>query len=370
MTSIAYSLTKNYTGIALKIFYRELKIQGRSNIPKDKPVIFAPNHQNSFLDAIIIACVVSRPIHYLVRASVFSSKLAKWALGLLNMMPIYRFRDGLKEVKKNDAVISACTKLLSKNKWLLIFPEGNHSLNYSIRTLQKGISRIAFQTIDKYGADVQVVPVGIYYEDHTAFRSRALVNFGKPINVKDYYHAYQKEATGGFNLLREELSGRMKPLTIHISPKERYEEIYTRWRKVRPVHPDISTQFQADTSIIESLKNGSEVSSKQRLKDSEIMRWALFLPYIYGVINHILPYKLMDLIMKKMVSDVHFFSSIKLAAGMVLVPICYLMQTGLLYLLKVEWYWLLIYLVTLLPCGLVAYHYHKEWIRPKGSSSL
>lgn len=359
---MVYFLTRTYVKIALWFFYRELKVQGLENIPKNKPVIFTPNHQNSFIDAILIACIVPQPIHYLVRASVFQSKIARWLLGQLNMMPIYRFRDGLKEVKKNDAVISTCAALLNNNKWLMVFPEGNHDMRYAIRPLQKGVGRIAFRKIDEHKGDIYIVPIGIYYENHTAFRSRVLVNIGEAIKVNDHYQSYKKDSNQGFRDLMNQVSLAMRTLTIHIAPKEMYDDIYSQWRLKRSFESGIIDQYIADQKTLTQIKSSTitDISSDQNTPCANKRNSLFLFPIIiYGTINHLFAYWILHMIIRNRVTDIHFYSSIKLALGMVLVPLFYGLQSFGLHLLGVNIYWILIYCLTLPITGMIAHRYQS-----------
>jgi 1-acyl-sn-glycerol-3-phosphate acyltransferase len=358
-----YFATRLYVKIALWFFYKELSVRGLENIPKDKPIIFTPNHQNSFIDAILITCIVHRPIHYLVRASVFKSKIAKWFLNQLNMMPIYRFRDGLKEVKKNDQIMTACAKLLSENKCLMIFPEGNHNMKYAIRPLQKGTARMAFQSIDKYQSDVNIVPVGIYYEDHKASRSRVLVNFGKPISAQRHYQLYNQDPQRGYVNLMNEISLAMQQLTLNVKPKERYDDVLQKYLTQREMKPNIEDQFDADQKLVAHIilndpsSHSNEPSSKTEIRKSN---WFLFPIYFYGMINHITPYLILRKIITNKVTDIHFYSSMKLAIGMVLIPVFYGLQASILHMSGVEYYWIILYLITLPNTGIIALRYYRN----------
>jgi 1-acyl-sn-glycerol-3-phosphate acyltransferase len=366
MKGAVYFFTKSYVRIALWFFYKELKVQGLENIPKDSPVIFTPNHQNSFIDAVLIACSLPRPVHYLVRASVFKSSMARWSLGLLNMMPIYRIRDGIKAVKKNDGVIASCTKLLHDNKWLMIFPEGNHDMKYAIRPLQKGASRIAFQYVEQYGADVQIVPVGIYYEQHTASRSRVLVNFGQPISTQVLSNHFKQDQNIGYKKLMQLISSGMKKLTIHIAPLAYYDEIYQQWRASRLVKRGIIDQYRSDQEIVARIQNGETTDNSEDHTNSKKWPDLLLLPIaIYGFINHFFAFLIVRYMIHKKVTDMHFTSSIKLVVGMVVVPLFYMLQSLVLYNMGMELMWILVYIPTLPMSGGIAHG-----VLTKGSSFL
>ena len=52
-------------------FYKKFRREGAHNIPRGKPVIYAPNHQSAFMDPVVVATVSKGQVHFLVRADVF-----------------------------------------------------------------------------------------------------------------------------------------------------------------------------------------------------------------------------------------------------------------------------------------------------------
>ncbi|QLH32344.1 MAG: 1-acyl-sn-glycerol-3-phosphate acyltransferase [Cyclobacteriaceae bacterium] len=87
-------------------------MQKLSAVP-DGPVIFVANHQNAFLDAVLIICSSHRNPWALARANVFK-KWANTLLTLIQMMPVYRFRDGFDTLRKNEVIMDQCASLLKK----------------------------------------------------------------------------------------------------------------------------------------------------------------------------------------------------------------------------------------------------------------
>ena len=192
MEKIIYHSLKQYCKTALKFYFSKWQVQELVTIPKG-PVIFVSNHQNAFLDAVLISCSSSREPWFLTRANVFSSKLVKKILTVLQMSPVYRFRDGFSTLRKNDEVIDNCVELLSNQNSILIFGEGNHNGQWFLRPLQKGFARIAIAAEERndWKLGLTIVPVGVQYESHTKFRSRVLVTFGNPISVRENFNSEQ-----------------------------------------------------------------------------------------------------------------------------------------------------------------------------------
>ncbi len=51
---ITYSLLRHYVDFTLKLSYRNIRYVGREKIPQDGAVIYAPNHTNALMYALII----------------------------------------------------------------------------------------------------------------------------------------------------------------------------------------------------------------------------------------------------------------------------------------------------------------------------
>jgi len=206
---LLYSFVKNTGRIGLPLYFGRLDINGKEHIPKDLPFIIAPNHQSAFLDAVMMGVNCDKPMHFLTRSDVFVSPFIG-ALRALNMMPVYRIRDGYDKLSKNEEVFAKCNDLLSRGLPVLIFPEGNMGNGHYLRPLTKGTSRMAIQAQENIDEDVMVLPVGINYFHHDRPRYKCIVNYGKPIRVRDYLDLYNQHKAKGLIKLRNDLSDKIK----------------------------------------------------------------------------------------------------------------------------------------------------------------
>lgn len=341
MKKIIYHSLKQYCTIALHFYFSRWQVDERSPIPSG-PVIFVPNHQNAFLDAILISCSGNRNPWFLTRSTVFN-EFTKKILATLQMSPVYRFRDGFGTLRKNDEVIENCVKLLSQQKSILIFGEGNHNNQWFLRPLQKGFARIAIAAEEKnnWKLGVKIVPVGVQYESHNDFRAQVLVTFGNPILVNDYYQAGLGPQENVDILLKKTSEG-MKELILHIDP-EQYESKLNYWRSHRELKNDLVEQLLADQNLVAHIPPADFVPAS---KDAQRSPW--WNPIrIYEYINHFLPRSILRLILKNKIKDPQFIGSIKFVAGMVLVPVFYIIQTGLCYAISQSWPITLTYFISL-----------------------
>jgi len=186
-----YYLVRPIARLGTYLFFRKIYFANEERIPRDKPVILAINHPTGFLEPIIMAVLLSKPLHFLVRGDFFSKKFYGSLLRALHMIPIFRMRDttGFSGVKSNFSTFEACYSGLKEGKIIMIFPEGRTVLEKRLRPLQRGLVRIAFGTLERYPEieDLYVVPVGVNFTDGLLPRGDVMINFGEPLSMRSYY---------------------------------------------------------------------------------------------------------------------------------------------------------------------------------------
>ncbi|MCB0495637.1 MAG: 1-acyl-sn-glycerol-3-phosphate acyltransferase [Cyclobacteriaceae bacterium] len=356
--------------ILIRFYFRQWQVANYKGIPHKGPVIFAANHQNAFLDALVILFSQPRSVYYLVRANIFESATARFWLESLRMLPIYRVRDGIRSVAKNDEIIDKCVGILSRgHSPLTIFAEGNHNLRRALRPLQKGIARIAFAAMEanNFDLDLAVVPIGLNYGRHTRFRSDMLVNYGEPIYVKDYIPLYKENPNKAYLKLVDDLYQKLDERVLSIRPTEYYEQIENEWLHKRTPKHDLIEQFNADKELLSQLEdkyssNPVEISDEAKAEPipptpSLAYRILMFPVFIYGYINSYPSYYLLNLIIKKVVSDIHFYGSVKKASNLIIAPLLFLVQAFIVYLLVGNGVIALLYFISLPFTGILAYDY-------------
>ncbi|MBN7816616.1 1-acyl-sn-glycerol-3-phosphate acyltransferase [Algoriphagus pacificus] len=168
----------------LHLYFKKIKVQGKSNIPANRPVILVANHQNALIDPLLLATHTRLNPFFLTRASVFKNPIAAKLLDFIRMLPVYRVRDGFSTIQQNQQIFDKTYEILKKNGTVIIFAEGSHSNARNLRTLSKGFTRMAFGLKEKYPhTEPVILPVGINYSSHRKSGSRVEINFGKTIEV-------------------------------------------------------------------------------------------------------------------------------------------------------------------------------------------
>jgi len=333
-------------GPALSLFHSARTLSGAGHVPSDKPVLFVPNHQNSFVDALHVVCNTGRFIHFLTRSDPFEKPLLARFLRSLNMMPVYRAKDGLSTVKKNEEIFHRCYEYLARNDAILIFAEASHDLRRRIRPLSKGFTRIAFGAEERFGweLDLQVIPVGISYGDHRKSLTPVHVEFGECIAVSDYRQMYEEDPRKAANQLKKATAEGMKKLTMHVPNLNHY-----------PIHGLLLDELEPDRkNLLMPETVNSRVASIEEFFDDELLveaekllksasdhgvrlhdfvspvrpgiRDLLLSPlYLFALVNNALPYLPARWLVKNAMDDVVFDASVKFLSGLVLFPLFYLL---------------------------------------------
>lgn len=224
--SLRYEIYRMYLRIIHWLFYNKIVIKGKENIPSGIPVILTPNHQNAIMDAMAIVCLLPGQIVFMARADVFSNKWIAKILRFLKIMPVYRMRDGMENLNKNNDVFAEAIEVLHNKKVLCLMPEGTQSEKHQLMPLVKGTFRIALTAADNFSIPSPViVPVGIDYTDYAAYRSQLIIQFGKPINVSEYFSLYQTNPVEALKSMKKLLENEMKKLMLHIECGKCYDTV-------------------------------------------------------------------------------------------------------------------------------------------------
>ena len=107
-----YAFLRHYVDFMLRMAYRRIKYVGLEKVPADGAVIYAPNHTNALMDALVILAMDRKQKVFVARADIFRNPKVAKILRFLKIMPIMRIRDGMDEVRKNTEIIHKSVDVL------------------------------------------------------------------------------------------------------------------------------------------------------------------------------------------------------------------------------------------------------------------
>jgi len=286
--NLIYHFIYPYTKIFFFHYYGRVEVRGKENIPRNTPVIFAPNHQNALMDALIVLFSAPGDVVFLARADIFNKRFLAFLLNSLKILPVFRQRDGASELGKNVDIFDISVNVLKNKHYLCVMPEGNHGHQRKLRPLVKGIFRIAFQAQEKLGSEpfVKIVPVGLDFGDYVKQNASLYINYGKPIEVSEYWEQFQENSARAINALKSRLGEELSPLMIDIQNEEHYEAIYvlkgifnkSMRNELGITGTSLSDRFKADKELIRRVEllldqktesSGEKVEKEEKAEKSE-----------------------------------------------------------------------------------------------------
>eukprot|EP01060_Flectonema_neradi_P006073 TRINITY_DN14057_c0_g1_i1.p1 TRINITY_DN14057_c0_g1~~TRINITY_DN14057_c0_g1_i1.p1 ORF type:complete len:637 (+),score=74.35 TRINITY_DN14057_c0_g1_i1:82-1992(+) len=258
MNTLKHWLLRLYFQMIIYIFYREVDVIGEENIPPDRPIIFCGNHQNQFVDALMLYTSAPRTVGFIIAAKSMKRQIVGSFARFCEAIPVVRPQDEARrgsgkiitvtttkvtgqatkfksEVAAGELISStpvgekasivvkvlevvsdtvltttsltpvdwsgeACFQILPKidhnvmykavysklgsGGCIGIFPEGGSHDQTSLLPMKDGVAKFALGA-KQANINPVVIPVGLTYYYGHRFRSRAHVEFGKPIDVDD-----------------------------------------------------------------------------------------------------------------------------------------------------------------------------------------
>ncbi len=325
-----------YVKTGLHLFYKNIDVKGLENIPKNKSVLFVANHQNAMMDPILVATHNARILYFLARASAFKNKIAAKLLNAIHAIAIYRVRDGVNSKELNKEVFIKCVNLLSQNKTILIFPEGNHNIKKRVRSLRSGFVQISYDFLRQNPAkELYIVPIGLNYVDSTHYPDKVSIIYGNAICVNSYFELDYRTFTGKLiPIIHKEL----KKIVVDI-PLENYSEIYSKIPK-----NDFLEPIKTNEKINNSFYLKTSVLNQKTIKKRNIF-------YYLMLLNTIPAFLFWKWIQPK-IKQKEFIATAKFSVGLTLFPLVYMFQSMLVYsffgLFYSLTYWIISVLIVLL----------------------
>ena len=320
MKYLWYKIFRSYVKIGLFFTLKKIKVYGKENIPKKGATLFIGNHQNGLIDACLIPTTNNRKIYFLSRASAFTNKFVAKFLNSINMIPIFRIRDGVNTIEKNVGVFKQCVEILKNEDAIEIFAEGEHHLDRRIIPLKKGFARIILETLQKYpDLKIQIIPIGINYDSHLNFPNSVAIYYEEPIYANQYFNFDKLD--NQFTDIVYKVTESLKKLTLHIENTTNYDETI---QNLENNNINYLNPFEANKML--KSKNTKLLTSTTTKNQ---VNW--FTPiHIVSKLNSIFPL-LIWWYLKSNIKEIIFTNTFRFAVITTLFPIFYLIQAGIVY---------------------------------------
>ncbi len=360
----------------------------------DKPTIVVSNHPNTLLDPLFAAATVSQQVNFLANYSLFKSKFGNWLFDKLYCIPVQRPEDVNGGRTNNLNSIARSHQFLADGGTPYVAAEGYSIQSLGIRPLKTGAARLALGTENEQGwnADIQILPIGLNYNEADRFRSSLVIHVGKPYNVKEWRADYYDNPKDTVRAVTRQLENQMRSVLLDtddartavlktvrsylslVKPAEPKRE-YLRARKIlvdlKAIDSDAVQEIQKEIQQYESncatsQLSGVEVAAAYHDKSNPIRLSHLIgsLPItIIGFITNVIPYLLCHWIEQIGNKLLVYRSTFRVLPSIIIFPLMYLF-----------WMWVISYLTNNViltlgsvliyrRAGIYAWHEIERWSR-------
>ncbi len=231
-----YRILQGFLRIVTSVFFRNIAIVGKENVPKSGAVIFAGNHPNSLMDPMLVIAYGGRVVHFAAKDILFKSRFLRFFLRGLGAVPIQRRKDHKGNID-NSSAFDALFQVLEEGRAMGIFPEGISHTAAQLSNLKTGAARIALQWFEQHEGELplSIVPVGLNYLHRQRFRSQVLIQFGEPLEVtSEWLEKYQQAPKETVVELTEELDLELRKVTVNAPDWDVLRVLHTARRLYKP----------------------------------------------------------------------------------------------------------------------------------------
>ncbi|HEX6310432.1 MAG TPA: 1-acyl-sn-glycerol-3-phosphate acyltransferase [Acidimicrobiia bacterium] len=171
--------------LATRGLFRTVEVAdfGGRGLRRGRPVLVVANHFNGFVDPVLLAAALGRVPRFLAKATLWRVLPARPFLRLAGLIPVHRPEDH--EGTGNEGAFGAAVRVLARGGVVAVFPEGTTHDVPRLARIRTGTARIALAARAAGVAGLEILPVGITFEDKVALRSRALVRAGAALDLDD-----------------------------------------------------------------------------------------------------------------------------------------------------------------------------------------
>jgi glycerol-3-phosphate O-acyltransferase / dihydroxyacetone phosphate acyltransferase len=354
----------------VRLFYPRIEARGEERLPNG-PTLFVLNHPNGLLDPLVLILALDQHVSFLAKSTFFVNSIGRVLMQAFGALPVYRQRDigkpggpraGITDA--NEATFAGCRALLRTGRPIALFPEGTTHSNTMMLPLRTGAARIALsaEAESDWLLNLRIVPVGLWYQNKSRFRSAALVVVGQPFGLADYQSRYLRDNHLAVDALTEEIDSQLDAVVLQAenaelltgiplvaawtAPRElesleerhtRAAELLTAYQRLRTTDParleEIARDARRYARVLRTLGIDDpwdlELSAARRGRIVSLLCWLIVgsLPALVGCALSYLPYRLAAPLTPVLLGDYEETTSTgKLIIGSALVALTWLIE--------------------------------------------
>lgn len=174
----------------MRVFFREIAVAGRTNVPEAAGGLLVAWHPNGIVDPALILSTFPGQIVFGARHGLLKWPLLGSLMRGLGTVPIYRAQDAGTtdpEARRaaNDKSLGALARQIASGSFAALFPEGVSHDDSGLRDVKTGAARLYLRARAEADVPPVILPVGLHYDRKDLFRSDVLVAYHPPLRLGD-----------------------------------------------------------------------------------------------------------------------------------------------------------------------------------------
>ena len=224
------------------VFFRRVEVSGIEHIPQTGGGILIAWHPNGLIDPGLIISTFPRTVVFGARHGLFKWPVIGRIMKALGTVPIYRasdLKDADDETRRsaNRKSLDSLAHAVCVGGFAALFPEGVSHDDPFLQELKTGAARLFYrarQLCAEQGVPPVIIPVGLHYDNKTAFRSNALVEFHPPLHIPSELLAPIDESDDvSFRERSSELTAMLEPVLQEVTHATESWELNQLMNRVR-----------------------------------------------------------------------------------------------------------------------------------------
>lgn len=371
---LLYRLLRGIVRALMRVFFREIVVEGRANVPTDRGGLLVAWHPNGIIDPALILSTVPGQIVFGARHGLLRWPLVGWVMRRLGTVPIYRAQDApgddpATRRAANDRSLGALAEAIARGRFAALFPEGVSHDEPFLQEVKTGAARLYLRARAEADVEPVIVPVGLHYDRKDLWRSDVVVAYHPPLappenlgDAEDPAHLLTERIEAAlveavrptddwethrlmhraYALMRAEDDVREGVRSGALSARDRARGFGMVWRGYqarRGTHPGEIAALRHDLADYDRLLRASGLSDADldrppRVADPllgvlfvlQLLLLAILLPpiLVLGFAVNTLPFLLLNRVARRFSSAQKDTATVKILGGVVLYPLAWL----------------------------------------------
>ena len=205
LVAALYATVQALMEVVSRVYFHRVTTVHHERFPARGPVLVVANHPAAWTDVLVLDVALDRKLHFLAHEPLFRPWPRRMLLALFAALPVWHRHDEPHSVAHNRETFDRCRVMLRRGEAIAVFPEGVSGDGRTLQPLKTGAARLLLEHIAAGDEAPALVPVGIHYEDRAAFRTRVVVEVGRPIAVAADAAAWERDPDAAAHALTAEI---------------------------------------------------------------------------------------------------------------------------------------------------------------------